>query len=115
METLEATAVFLVICIPSLLFLLAWRKVSGSGRLPPGPVAFPIIGNTLQLNMKNLPKHVEEVRVFSWYQLWGFRWTLSRAWHKPSMVAIPCHSSQISDSFFPLNNQLWMLDVNCSG
>ncbi|XP_077677360.1 cytochrome P450 2H2-like isoform X3 [Eretmochelys imbricata] len=61
MEPLEATAVFLVICIPSLLFLLAWRKVSGSGRLPPGPVAFPIIGNTLQLNMKNLPKHVEEL------------------------------------------------------
>ncbi|CAM5155816.1 unnamed protein product [Natator depressus] len=61
METLEATAVFLVICIPSLLFFLAWRKVSGSGRLPPEPVAFPIIGNTLQLNMKNLPKHVEEL------------------------------------------------------
>ncbi|CAM2117278.1 unnamed protein product [Caretta caretta] len=36
-------------------------KVSGSGKLPPGPVAFPIIGNTLQLNTKNLPQHVDEL------------------------------------------------------
>ncbi|CAM5155812.1 unnamed protein product [Natator depressus] len=61
MEPLGATSVFLVICVSCLLFLSAWRKVSGSGRLPPGPVAFPIIGNTLQLNKKNLPQHVDEL------------------------------------------------------
>uniref|UniRef100_A0A8C0GDY9 unspecific monooxygenase n=1 Tax=Chelonoidis abingdonii TaxID=106734 RepID=A0A8C0GDY9_CHEAB len=49
--------VFLVICISSLLFLLAWRKMSGSGKLPPGPVAFPIIEDTLLLNMKNFAKY----------------------------------------------------------
>ncbi|TFJ96155.1 prelamin-A/C [Platysternon megacephalum] len=35
--------------------------MSGSGKLPPGPVAFPIIGNTLQLNMKNFAQHVEKL------------------------------------------------------
>uniref|UniRef100_A0A8C3P5L5 unspecific monooxygenase n=1 Tax=Chrysemys picta bellii TaxID=8478 RepID=A0A8C3P5L5_CHRPI len=54
------TTVFLVICISCLLFLSAWRKRSGSGKLPPGPIAFPIIGNTLQLNTKNLPQHIDE-------------------------------------------------------
>uniref|UniRef100_A0A8C4WJQ5 unspecific monooxygenase n=1 Tax=Gopherus evgoodei TaxID=1825980 RepID=A0A8C4WJQ5_9SAUR len=50
MEPLGITTVFLVICVSCLLFLSAWRKMSGSGKLPPGPVAFPIIGNTLQLH-----------------------------------------------------------------
>uniref|UniRef100_A0A452H156 Cytochrome P450 family 2 subfamily C member 8 n=1 Tax=Gopherus agassizii TaxID=38772 RepID=A0A452H156_9SAUR len=54
MEPLGATTIFLAVCISCLLFLSAWRKMSGSGKLPPGPVAFPIIGNALQLNMKNL-------------------------------------------------------------
>uniref|UniRef100_A0A8C3HHR2 unspecific monooxygenase n=1 Tax=Chrysemys picta bellii TaxID=8478 RepID=A0A8C3HHR2_CHRPI len=61
MEPLGATTVFLVICISCLLFLSAWRKRSGSGKLPPGPIAFPIIGNTLQLNTKNLPQHIDEL------------------------------------------------------
>ncbi|XP_065263576.1 cytochrome P450 2H1-like isoform X3 [Emys orbicularis] len=61
MEPLGATTVFLVICVSSLLFLSAWRKMSGSGKLPPGPVAFPIIGNMLQLTMKNLPQHIDEL------------------------------------------------------
>uniref|UniRef100_A0A8C3P5J4 unspecific monooxygenase n=1 Tax=Chrysemys picta bellii TaxID=8478 RepID=A0A8C3P5J4_CHRPI len=38
MEPLGATTVFLVICVSSLLFLSAWRKISGSGKLSPGPV-----------------------------------------------------------------------------
>ncbi|XP_065263680.1 cytochrome P450 2H1-like isoform X3 [Emys orbicularis] len=61
MEPLGATTVFLVICVSCLLFLSAWRKRSGSGKLPPGPIAFPIIGNTLQLNKKNLPQHIDEL------------------------------------------------------
>uniref|UniRef100_A0A452HU02 unspecific monooxygenase n=1 Tax=Gopherus agassizii TaxID=38772 RepID=A0A452HU02_9SAUR len=51
MEPLGITTVLLVICVSCLLFLSAWRKMSGSGKLPPGPVAFPIIGNTLQLHL----------------------------------------------------------------
>uniref|UniRef100_A0A452GNH2 Uncharacterized protein n=1 Tax=Gopherus agassizii TaxID=38772 RepID=A0A452GNH2_9SAUR len=62
MEPLGATTIFLAVCISCLLFLSAWRKMSGSGKLPPGPVAFPIIGNALQLNMKNLFQSMCELR-----------------------------------------------------
>uniref|UniRef100_A0A8C4W432 unspecific monooxygenase n=1 Tax=Gopherus evgoodei TaxID=1825980 RepID=A0A8C4W432_9SAUR len=63
MEPLGATTVFLAVCVSCLLFLSAWRKMSGSGKLPPGPVAFPIIGNTLQLNTRNLPQSIQELSV----------------------------------------------------
>ncbi|KYO25137.1 hypothetical protein Y1Q_0001769 [Alligator mississippiensis] len=36
--------------------LWAQRKISGNGKLPPGPIVFRIIGNMLQLNTKNLPQ-----------------------------------------------------------
>ncbi|XP_050816166.1 cytochrome P450 2C55-like isoform X2 [Gopherus flavomarginatus] len=62
MEPLGATTIFLAVCISCLLFLSAWRKMSGGGKLPPGPVAFPIIGNALQLNMKNLSQSMCELR-----------------------------------------------------
>ncbi|KAM9134316.1 cytochrome P450 2H2-like [Pangshura tecta] len=61
MEPLGATTIFLAVCISCLLFLSAWKKMSRSGKLPPGPVAFPIIGNALQLNMKNLLQSVREL------------------------------------------------------
>ncbi|XP_026513945.1 cytochrome P450 2H2-like isoform X1 [Terrapene carolina triunguis] len=61
MDPLGATTVFLVICVSCLLFFSAWRKMSGSGKLPPGPVAFPIIGNMLQLNVRNLPQSIHEL------------------------------------------------------
>uniref|UniRef100_A0A452HU08 unspecific monooxygenase n=1 Tax=Gopherus agassizii TaxID=38772 RepID=A0A452HU08_9SAUR len=99
MEPLGITTVLLVICVSCLLFLSAWRKMSGSGKLPPGPVAFPIIGNTLQLHAKNLPQHIDEVKVLSWYQLLGCRWTLSRAWLKPRLVAIPHQLKFLTDYF----------------
>nr|XP_032650848.1 cytochrome P450 2H2-like [Chelonoidis abingdonii] len=61
MEPLGATTVFLLICVSCFLFLSAWRKMSGNGKLPPGPVAFPIIGNTLQLSTRNLPQSIHEL------------------------------------------------------
>uniref|UniRef100_A0A8C3P528 unspecific monooxygenase n=1 Tax=Chrysemys picta bellii TaxID=8478 RepID=A0A8C3P528_CHRPI len=61
MEPLGATTIFLAVCISCLLFLSAWKKMSGSGNLPPGPVAFPIIGNALQLYKKNLPQSMREL------------------------------------------------------
>uniref|UniRef100_A0A8C0GH56 unspecific monooxygenase n=1 Tax=Chelonoidis abingdonii TaxID=106734 RepID=A0A8C0GH56_CHEAB len=67
---MDNLVVFLVICISSLLFLLAWRKMSGSGKLPPGPVAFPIIEDTLLL--LGIPYQLKFQLIFSlnnlsWY------------------------------------------------
>ncbi|XP_043843701.1 cytochrome P450 2C31-like isoform X2 [Dromiciops gliroides] len=50
------TAFGLVFCISCLLLISAWKKAFGRGKLPPGPVPLPIIGNILQLDMKNFPK-----------------------------------------------------------
>uniref|UniRef100_A0A8C8SCM7 unspecific monooxygenase n=1 Tax=Pelusios castaneus TaxID=367368 RepID=A0A8C8SCM7_9SAUR len=54
--------VFLVFCVTCLLFFSLWRKMSFENRkLPPGPVPFPILGNLLQLNTKNLSRDIEEL------------------------------------------------------
>ncbi|XP_069316155.1 cytochrome P450 2C20-like isoform X2 [Eulemur rufifrons] len=49
-------AVVLVLCLSSLLLLFLWRQSSGRGKLPPGPTPLPIIGNILQLDIKNRKK-----------------------------------------------------------
>ncbi|XP_044521647.1 cytochrome P450 2C19-like isoform X1 [Gracilinanus agilis] len=50
------TVLGLLLCISCLLLILSWRKGFGRGKLPPGPVPLPIIGNILQLNLKNIPE-----------------------------------------------------------
>ncbi|XP_075772871.1 cytochrome P450 2H2-like isoform X1 [Pelodiscus sinensis] len=61
MDPLGTTTLFLVICVSCLLFLFTWRKTPGSGKLPPGPVALPLIGNMLQLREKSLSQHLDEL------------------------------------------------------
>ncbi|XP_047410503.1 cytochrome P450 2C18-like isoform X1 [Sciurus carolinensis] len=48
--------VVLVISLSCLLLLSLWRQRSGRGKLPPGPMPLPIIGNILQIDAKNISK-----------------------------------------------------------
>uniref|UniRef100_A0A8C9PXR3 unspecific monooxygenase n=1 Tax=Spermophilus dauricus TaxID=99837 RepID=A0A8C9PXR3_SPEDA len=48
--------VALVISLSCILLLSLWRQRSGRGRLPPGPMPLPIIGNILQIDAKNISK-----------------------------------------------------------
>uniref|UniRef100_A0A8C8ZCP8 Cytochrome P450 n=1 Tax=Prolemur simus TaxID=1328070 RepID=A0A8C8ZCP8_PROSS len=49
-------ALLLVLCLSCLLLLFLWRQSSGREKLPPGPTPLPIIGNILQMDVKNMKK-----------------------------------------------------------
>ncbi|XP_069913243.1 cytochrome P450 2C5-like [Oryctolagus cuniculus] len=48
--------VVLVLGLCCLLLLSLWKQNSGRGKLPPGPTPFPIIGNILQIDAKDISK-----------------------------------------------------------
>ncbi|XP_048194596.1 cytochrome P450 2C5-like isoform X1 [Perognathus longimembris pacificus] len=48
--------VVLVLGLSCLLLFSVWRQNSGRRKLPPGPTPFPIIGNILQLDIKDITK-----------------------------------------------------------
>uniref|UniRef100_A0A671FR04 unspecific monooxygenase n=1 Tax=Rhinolophus ferrumequinum TaxID=59479 RepID=A0A671FR04_RHIFE len=54
-------AVFLVFCLCCLLLLSLWKQNSGKGNLPPGPTPLPVIGNILQLDVKNISKSLSNL------------------------------------------------------
>ncbi|OWK07839.1 hypothetical protein Celaphus_00008514, partial [Cervus elaphus hippelaphus] len=54
-------AVALVLCLCSLLLLSLWKQRSGKGKLPPGPTPLPILGNILQLDVKNISKSLTKL------------------------------------------------------
>ncbi|XP_012621879.3 cytochrome P450 2C18-like [Microcebus murinus] len=49
-------AVVLVLCLSCLLIIFLWRQNPGRGKLPPGPTPLPIIGNILQMDVKDIRK-----------------------------------------------------------
>uniref|UniRef100_A0A8C6CD93 Cytochrome P450 2C23-like n=1 Tax=Monodon monoceros TaxID=40151 RepID=A0A8C6CD93_MONMO len=63
MALLEITTLPLVICVTCLVLLFVWKKSHKGGRLPPGPTPLPIIGNLMQLNLKDVPASLSKVRV----------------------------------------------------
>ncbi|XP_030665094.1 cytochrome P450 2C9 isoform X3 [Nomascus leucogenys] len=48
--------VVLVLCLSCLFLLSLWRQRSGRGKLPPGPTPLPVIGNILQIDIKDISK-----------------------------------------------------------
>ncbi|XP_027713950.1 cytochrome P450 2C19-like [Vombatus ursinus] len=56
MDPSVAIGLGLLLCISCLLLISSWKKGFGRGKLPPGPVPLPIIGNILQVDLKNIPE-----------------------------------------------------------
>uniref|UniRef100_A0A8C0E5X1 unspecific monooxygenase n=1 Tax=Balaenoptera musculus TaxID=9771 RepID=A0A8C0E5X1_BALMU len=54
-------AVVLVLCLSCLLLLSLWKESSGKGQLPTGPTPLPILGNILQLDVKDISKSLTNV------------------------------------------------------
>ncbi|XP_025251906.1 cytochrome P450 2C20 isoform X2 [Theropithecus gelada] len=48
--------VVLVLCLSFVLLFSLWRQSSGRRKLPPGPTPLPIIGNMLQMDVKDICK-----------------------------------------------------------
>ncbi|CAH6959676.1 Cyp2c66 [Phodopus roborovskii] len=55
-----ALGVFLGLVLASLLLLSLWRQSSQRRQLPPGPTPLPVIGNILQVDLKNISKSLRE-------------------------------------------------------
>ncbi|KAM4852075.1 cytochrome P450 2C5-like isoform 1-T1 [Thomomys bottae] len=51
----------LVLGLSCLLLFSIWRQNSGRRKLPPGPTPFPIIGNILQVDTKNITKSLSNL------------------------------------------------------
>lgn len=49
MELGGAFTIFLALCLSCLLILIAWKRISKGGKLPPGPTPIPFLGNLLQV------------------------------------------------------------------
>ncbi|XP_006147717.1 cytochrome P450 2C19 [Tupaia chinensis] len=98
--------VVLVLCLSSLLLLSLWKQSSGNGKLPPGPTPLPIIGNILQLDVKNIRKSLSKLSkvygpVFTVY--FGMRPIVVLHGYEAVKEALNDHAEEFSGrGFFPL-------------
>nr|XP_034366564.1 cytochrome P450 2C54 isoform X2 [Arvicanthis niloticus] len=70
----------LVLSLSCLILLSLWRQSSGGGKLPPGPTPLPIIGNFLQIDVKDIQKSFTNLS-----KVYGPVYTLYLGW-KPTVV-----------------------------
>ncbi|KAB1270690.1 Cytochrome P450 2C26 [Camelus dromedarius] len=63
-EVFMDPVVVLVLCLSCLLLLSLWIQSSRNGKLPPGPTPLPILGNIVQLDIKNISKSLSNVSRF---------------------------------------------------
>ncbi|XP_044130666.1 cytochrome P450 2C18-like [Bufo gargarizans] len=56
MEIIGAGTIILALCVICLVLITKWPGNSKWKRMPPGPAPLPVLGNILQLNMKELPE-----------------------------------------------------------
>ncbi|XP_075771702.1 cytochrome P450 2A13-like [Pelodiscus sinensis] len=61
MELLGAVTLVLVIGLSCLLLLSSWRQRRGAGKMPPGPLPLPLLGNLLQVDLTNMRKSLLEI------------------------------------------------------
>uniref|UniRef100_A0A8C8UM81 Uncharacterized protein n=1 Tax=Peromyscus maniculatus bairdii TaxID=230844 RepID=A0A8C8UM81_PERMB len=59
--------IILGICLSCLSLLFLWNQHHGKGKLPPGPTPFPVVGNILQMDIKNIIKSLNMVSVISFF------------------------------------------------
>uniref|UniRef100_A0A8C6RRE3 unspecific monooxygenase n=1 Tax=Nannospalax galili TaxID=1026970 RepID=A0A8C6RRE3_NANGA len=48
-------------CLSCLLLLSLWRHSSGRGKLPPGPIPLPIVGNFFQIDIKDIQQSLNKL------------------------------------------------------
>ncbi|XP_075692296.1 cytochrome P450 2C23-like [Rhinoderma darwinii] len=56
MDFTGAGTLLMVLCVTCLILLIMWSENRKRKEMPPGPTPLPLIGNLLQLNMKELPQ-----------------------------------------------------------
>ncbi|KAF6109544.1 hypothetical protein HJG60_010814 [Phyllostomus discolor] len=53
--------IVLAICLSCLTLLFLWNRSYAQGKLPPGPTPLPIVGNVLQINIKNIKESISKL------------------------------------------------------
>lgn len=53
--------VALLVWMATLMLISIWKQIYSRWKLPPGPFPLPIIGNILQVDIKNVPKSLAKV------------------------------------------------------